>query len=84
MIQNLDFWNKLLVYVSNLGPPPTPEHVVLNQLWASAGAKKDELANGGFYMPVGDLSTSKLDKVAKSENLATDLWSYTENALKDF
>lgn len=56
----------------------------LSQLWAAAGAKKEELINGGFYMPVGRLSDDRLDKVAKSEKLAGELWDWTEDVLAKF
>ena len=53
----------------------------LSQLWAAAGAKKDELVNGGFYMPIGKLSNDRLDNTAKSQQLAEDLWTYTQDVL---
>jgi hypothetical protein len=53
----------------------------LSQLWAAAGANKDEIENGGFYMPVGRLSNDRLDKTAKNPKLAKELWSYTQEAL---
>ncbi|KAI1089955.1 oxidoreductase [Rostrohypoxylon terebratum] len=53
----------------------------LSQLWAAAGASRNELVNGAYYMPVGVLSNEKLDKFAKSEELAGELWSYTESVL---
>ncbi|OTA76091.1 hypothetical protein M434DRAFT_402570 [Hypoxylon sp. CO27-5] len=53
----------------------------LSQLWVAAGAKRDELVNGAYYMPVGVLSNDKLDKVVKSEELGSRLWSYTEDVL---
>ncbi len=56
----------------------------LSQLWAAAGAKKDELVNGGFYMPVGRLSDDRLDKTAKSLQLGQDLWTYTQDVLSKF
>lgn len=49
----------------------------------AVGMPKDEVVNGGFYRPVGVLSNQKLDKVAKSEDLAKELWEWTEAALKD-
>ena len=55
----------------------------MNQTWAAAGAKKDELANGAFYMPVGVESNSTLDTTAKDLNLAKELWEWTEKALVD-
>lgn len=56
----------------------------LSQLWAAAGATKDQLVNGGFYMPVGRLSDDRLDKTAKSRELGQELWTYTQDALAKF
>jgi hypothetical protein len=56
----------------------------LSQLWAAAGAKKDELVNGGYYMPIGRLSNNSLDKTAKSMKLAEELWTYTQDVLSKF
>lgn len=51
----------------------------LNQLWAAAGAKKGELTNGGFYLPVGKLSRG--NKWAKDRADAKRLWAWTEGEL---
>jgi NAD(P)-dependent dehydrogenase (short-subunit alcohol dehydrogenase family) len=56
----------------------------LSQLWAAAGAKRDELENGGFYMPVGRLSNDRLDKTATSPELSQELWTYTQDVLGKF
>ena len=56
----------------------------LSQLWAAAGGKKEELVTGGYYMPVGRLSNDRLDKTAKSEKLAAELWDYTQDVLAKF
>ena len=56
----------------------------LSQLWAAAGAKKKELNNGGYYMPIGRYSDDRLDETAKSEKLASELWTYTQEALAKF
>lgn len=56
----------------------------LSQLWVAAGAKKNELVNGGYYMPIGRLSDDRLDKTAKSLKLAQELWTYTEDVLAKF
>jgi len=56
----------------------------LSQLWAAAGATKEELVNGGYYMPVGRLSNDRLDKTARSPKLAEDLWTYTQDVLAKF
>ena len=52
-----------------------------NQLWAAAGAKRNELTNGGFYTPVGKLQSS--NKWAKDVKGAKRLWEWTENELKN-
>lgn len=84
LVTNLGAFNKAFVYVTTTGQRLTPEEGVHSQLYAAAGAKKEGLVNGGFYMPVGVLANGKLDKVAKSERLATDLWEWTEKALEGF
>ncbi|EEA22426.1 hypothetical protein TMatcc_001274 [Talaromyces marneffei ATCC 18224] len=56
----------------------------LSQLWAAAGAKRDELEDGGFYMPVGRLSNDRLDKTAKSLELSKKLWTFTQDVLSKF
>ncbi|KAI1411225.1 oxidoreductase [Hypoxylon sp. FL1857] len=53
----------------------------MSQLWVAAGAKRDELVNGAYYMPVGVMSNDKLNRTAKSEDLARKLWTYTEDVL---
>lgn len=59
----------------------SPETGALNQLWASAGAERSALVNGGFYYPVGVLYNAQLDKVATSTEFAKRLWDWTEDAL---
>lgn len=81
LVGNLSMVDKAMVYVPNLGQMLTLEEGVHSQLYVAAGAKKTDLVNGGFYMPVGVLSNSKLDKTAKSEKLAAELWDWTEKAL---
>ncbi|KKY25370.1 putative short-chain dehydrogenase reductase family [Phaeomoniella chlamydospora] len=56
----------------------------LSQLWAAGGARKDQLVNGGFYMPVGYFSNDRLDKTAKDPKLAGSLWTYTQDVLAGF
>ncbi len=82
LVGNLGFKDKALVYVPNLWKLVTPEEGVLNQLWAAAGAKKADLENGAFYMPVGIQSNSQLDSTAKDQKLATELWEWTERVLE--
>jgi NAD(P)-dependent dehydrogenase (short-subunit alcohol dehydrogenase family) len=65
-----------------------PHQGAWSQLWCSAGAKKEELRNGGFYRPVGrDCWVEKekpMTKLSKDEDLAKRLWNWTEEVLERF
>jgi hypothetical protein len=76
--------DKAFIYLPNLGEVMKPEEGAFSQFYIAAAAKKEELVNGAFYMPDGGLSNSRLDKVAKSEKLATELWEGTEKALDGY
>lgn len=62
----------------------TPEKGAYNQLWAAAAPKKGKIVNGALYLPVGIESNHTLDKVAKSEELATKLWAWTQEVLAQY
>ncbi|KAI2463350.1 oxidoreductase [Annulohypoxylon bovei var. microspora] len=84
LVNSLPKMRKALVYGANwlMGVSVMDEKKGrLSQLWAAAGASRNELGNGAHYMPVGVLSNDKLDKFAKSKELARELWSYTEDVL---
>ncbi|KAJ5819750.1 hypothetical protein N7474_005341 [Penicillium riverlandense] len=51
-----------------------------NELWAAAGAKKEDLTNGGYYIPVGHLKPH--NKYARSKEMGKQLWEWTEAELK--
>lgn len=51
-----------------------------SELWAAAGAKKEDLVNGGYYIPVGHLKPH--NKYARSEEMGKALWEWTEAELK--
>ncbi|GIJ90526.1 hypothetical protein Asppvi_009483 [Aspergillus pseudoviridinutans] len=66
-----------------LGLFGTPVHAgAYNQLWAAAGAKKQELVNGAYYIPVGKLKAH--NKYAKNEEQGRRLWDWTEAELHKF
>lgn len=48
----------------------------LNQLWAAAGARRDELVNGGYYTPIGVRLAR--NRFLEDEELAKNLWDWTE------
>ncbi|KAI1375966.1 oxidoreductase [Hypoxylon crocopeplum] len=84
LVNSLPMVKKAFVYGANwlMGVSVVDEKKGrISQLWVAAGAKRDELVNGAFYMPVGVPSNNKLDRFAKSEELASELWSYTEDSL---
>jgi NAD(P)-dependent dehydrogenase (short-subunit alcohol dehydrogenase family) len=81
LIGNLSFLNKALVHVTNIGNFLTPEEGIQNQLWA-ATAKNGDVVNGAFYEPVAVLGTH--DRLSKDQNLATQLWDWTEKELEAF
>lgn len=49
----------------------------------SVGIPRDKIVNGAFYRPVGLESNGSLDKVAKSEEFAKELWEWTQTALNE-
>lgn len=51
-----------------------------NQLWAAAGAKKEELKNGAYYVPVGNLKSQ--NKFSGDEDMGRRLWEWTEAELQ--
>lgn len=51
----------------------------LNTLWLAAGAKKDQLQNGAYYTPVGNLKGS--NKWSTDANAGKTLWNWTETEL---
>ncbi|CAI7643057.1 hypothetical protein N7533_011352 [Penicillium manginii] len=50
-----------------------------NELWAAAGAKKEELVNGAYYVPVGIHKPH--NKYVRSEKMGKELWDWTEAEL---
>ncbi|KAJ3562415.1 hypothetical protein NPX13_g8574 [Xylaria arbuscula] len=84
LVNNLSPSEKALVYVGNFlkGVKLLEEDQgCLSQLWVAAGARRNQLVNGAFYRPVGVMSNSELDKVATSEEFASKLWEWTDDAL---
>jgi NAD(P)-dependent dehydrogenase (short-subunit alcohol dehydrogenase family) len=53
-----------------------------NQLWAAAAAKKQDLVNGAYYVPVGKLKAH--NKYTKNEEQGRRLWDWTEAELHKF
>ncbi|KAK8019993.1 hypothetical protein PG990_005131 [Apiospora arundinis] len=82
LVTDLKFSDRLFVQMTNLGKIITPEQGAFNHLWA-ASALHETISQGGFYEPVGVLSSEKGVK-ARDEKYASQLWEYTEQALESF
>lgn len=48
----------------------------LTQLWAAAGARREELVNGAFYTPVGNVQSG--NRFVVDVELARRLWEWTD------
>lgn len=84
LINHLPWMDRLFVTVTNflMGQKlMKPETGAYSQLWVAAGAKRSEIVNGGYYLPIGMFGNDKLNEVAKSHELASRLWDWTEKAL---
>lgn len=53
----------------------------LSQVWAAAGAGKDELVNGAYYTPVGVVGNK--DSLAQDEKFGARLWKWTNEVLDE-
>ncbi len=84
LVNTLGARDKFMVYAGNGWKLNTESEGVLNQLWVATAAKKAQLVNGAFYMPVGILAQDKLNKTAMSQKLAGELWDWTDQALKGY
>ncbi|KAE8402486.1 hypothetical protein BDV37DRAFT_252415 [Aspergillus pseudonomiae] len=65
----------------NLLGTPVPQGAY-NELWAAAGAKKQDLVNGSYYIPVGHLKP--YNHYANSKDMGKRLWDWTESELRKF
>ncbi|KAM7196245.1 hypothetical protein V8F20_007085 [Naviculisporaceae sp. PSN 640] len=81
-VKNWNFLTRMLVpLVANYsGFITTVDNGARNQLWAAAGAKREELVDGEYYIPVGKLGPGS--KFNKDDELARRLWEWTEQELE--
>ncbi|KAL4779859.1 hypothetical protein BJX76DRAFT_67162 [Aspergillus varians] len=56
------------------------EQGALNQLWAAVGAKKGELVNGTYYVPVGNGKVH--NRYVESKDMGRRLWEWSEAELR--
>ncbi|KAL1965204.1 hypothetical protein VTN77DRAFT_5958 [Rasamsonia byssochlamydoides] len=75
--------NPFARHVLTLSAPLAMRNVssgALNQLWAAAGASREELINGAFYTPVGNGQLR--NRFASDAELARRLWEWTEEEVQ--
>ncbi|KAH8199883.1 hypothetical protein TruAng_005939 [Truncatella angustata] len=70
-------------YVQGIGTL-TEAQGCLSQLWAAAGARKEQIVNGAYYRPVGVMSNGDLNKTATDLKLAEKLWIWTADVLSKY
>ncbi|KAL3443280.1 hypothetical protein BJX65DRAFT_200013 [Aspergillus insuetus] len=51
-----------------------------NQLWAAVGARKTELVNGAYYVPVG--ICKGFNRYVRSEEMGRELWEWSEREVR--
>ncbi|KAF2204416.1 dehydrogenase with different specificitie [Delitschia confertaspora ATCC 74209] len=77
----MTWFNKLFIDVFTIGMHLSVEGGAKIQLWA-AMARKEELVNGGFYEPVGEVG--RTTEQSRDERLAERLWEWTERELAGY
>lgn len=80
LFDNVDFLTKLPVLLLSMGKRTPVEEGHYNQCWAATCAKQ-KLQNGEYYEPIGQIG-KRSTKAARDENLAHELWTWTEKALE--
>ncbi|KAK4122844.1 NAD(P)-binding protein [Parathielavia appendiculata] len=82
LVTDLGLADKALIYIPNIGRVKTPEEGTHNLLWA-IGAPRKDIKPGGFYEPVGRLSTMET-KASRDPDLGKKLWDWTETELRQW
>ena len=80
LVGGLGWMDRMIVYATNIGKMVSEEEGVKNGIWA-ATVKREDVASGGFYEPVGEVG--KHSRWSEDEGLAARLWEWTEGVLKE-
>ncbi|OBT75690.1 hypothetical protein VF21_05925 [Pseudogymnoascus sp. 05NY08] len=80
LVTDLSRFDRVFVYVSQLGRIRTPEEGSYCHLWALS-VPRESIKAGAFYEPVGKLSTYE-NASSKDPEMAGRLWEWTEKELK--
>ncbi|KAL3465101.1 hypothetical protein BJX64DRAFT_285963 [Aspergillus heterothallicus] len=81
LVEGMSVVKRWFVYVTTVRQMVPLEEGTYNSLWATT-TSKENVANGAFYEPVGKLGG--LDKRAKDEGLAGELWEWTQKVLDEY
>lgn len=81
LVTGMSFFNRLLLYSMFVGRMTTQEEGICNTLWATC-VGREKVKNGAFYEPVG--VEGKLDRQMADNNLARELWDWTQKELEPF
>lgn len=82
LFNGVPFLTKLPVYFIARGQTLSPEEGAHSQLWAATTARKG-IVSGTYYEPVG-VAAKRTTSQANDSKLADELWTWTQEALKDF
>ena len=81
LVNNLGFFDRILVWMTTLGQTIPPHEGAYNSVWA-ATAKTKGITSGGFYEPVGELGEQS--KESADPKLGEELWEWTHKALEGY
>lgn len=85
LVTGLKGFNRWFVWVTTLRIKVPIEQCAWNQQWAAVapvGSGKGEVVSGRYYEPVG--AEGVLTKAGKDDELARELWEWTERELEAF
>lgn len=82
LFDNVDFFTRLPALIKARGQTIPVEEGHYRQVWA-ATCEKSQLKNGEYYDDVGKVG-KRLHKQASNEQVANELWTWTQNAMEDY
>ncbi|KAM0718969.1 hypothetical protein Q7P37_006041 [Cladosporium fusiforme] len=85
LVTGLGWFNRFFVWLTTLGMRVSVEECAWNQLWAAAaplGKGERMVVSGRYYEPVG--VEGSLTKAAGDEELAAELWEWTQKELEQY
>lgn len=81
LVTGMSFFNRLILYSMFFRKMTSAEEGIWNTLWATSVAR-EKVENGAVYEPVG--VKGKLDKKMEDDNLAREVWEWTQKELEAY